>query len=145
MTRRSVVVLLAAAVAITVGAWMSRRADPVDIAVVDPAADSLDALVARADMVVVGRIIVVAPGRVLSDPIDPDRAVRTQLARLAIDEVTVAPVGSQGRYLLDPDDPATLVPPVPDDPLAARLAHLGPRGLRTAVLDVTAGDPQRAP
>lgn len=167
------------------GAWRDRR--PVDIAVLDAPADGVAELVARADLVVVGRIVQVGPGRVLSDPVAPDRAVRTQLARLEVDEVTVGPpaatlvleevvavadgtpatvgglrasvvgdaglyllvrgeddrvglVGPQGRYLLDPDDPDRLRPPGGDDPLAARLADLGPRRLRRAVLEV-ARDP----
>lgn len=68
---------------------VSRDRRPVDIAVVDPPSASLGELVSRTDLVVVGRIVQVAPGRVLSDPGDPDRAVRTQFAQLEVDEVTV--------------------------------------------------------
>jgi hypothetical protein len=150
-------------------------------AVLDPPAASLGELLSRADLVVVGRVVQVAPGRVLSDPGDPDRAVRTQFAQLEVDEVTrgsgaarlvleevaaladgtpatvagleasrvgdaglyllvhgddgrVGLVGPQGRYLLVADDPDRLRAPPGGDPLARRLADLGPRRLRRAVL-----------
>lgn len=174
------VLLAVVGVAALVVGHRDRR--PVDLAVLDAPATSLHQLVDRADLVVVGRIVEVSPGRVLSDPDDPDRAVRTQFAQLEVDEVTVGPartrvvleevaaladgtpatvegvgasavgdaglyllavgdggrvgpVGPQGRYLLDPDDPDRLLVSGADDPLASRLAALGPRRLRRAVLD----------
>jgi hypothetical protein len=173
------VVVVALCVVAVVAVGRDRR--PVDIAVLDPPAASLGELLSRADLVVVGRIVQVAPGRVLSDPGDPDRAVRTQLAQLEVDEVTrgsgaarlvleevaaladgtpatvagleasrvgdaglyllvhgddgrVGLAGPQGRYLLVADDPDRLRAPPGGDPLARRLADLGPRRLRRAVL-----------
>lgn len=171
-------VLVGGAVAV-VGA---RARGPVDLSVAEPPAARLAALLDRTDLAVVARVVAVTPGRGISDPANPDRAVRTQLAQLTVDEVTVGPptrrlvleevaaladgtpvtiehvapsrvgdaglyllvrgyddrvalVGPQGRYLLDPDDPDRLLSPLPVDPLATRLAELGPRGLRRAVLD----------
>ena len=178
---------MAALAALLIGAAgvvvsLQRAQRPVDIAVTDTLADDLDGLLDRSDLVVVGHVVRVSDGRVLSDAADPTSAVRTQFAQLDVDDVTVgrasdrlvleevaaladgtpatvegqrpsdvgdaglyflvrgedgrvAPVGPQGRYLLDPDDPDRLVPPLPDDRLSTRLAGLGPRGLRRAVLD----------
>lgn len=170
-----------------------RDRQTVEVAVTDPPAADLAGLLDRADLVVVGHVVEVTDGRVLSDPVDPSSAVRTQLAQLEVDEVTVgaaadrlvleevaaladgtpatvegvrpsqvgdaglyflvrdteegrvALVGPQGRYLLDPDDPDRLVPPLRDDPLATRLAALGPRGLRAAVLDAADNPPPATP
>jgi len=44
-------------------------------------------------------------------------------------------VGPRGRYLLDADDPDRLRAPDGGDPLVVRLAGLGPRRLRRAVLE----------
>ena len=173
------VVVAVAAVAFII----TRERRPVGIAVTDPPASDLAGLLDRADLVVVGHVVAVTEGRVLSDDVDPTSAIRTQLAQLEINEVTigaasdrlvleevaaladgtpatvegvrpsqvgdaglyflvrdaeegrVALTGPQGRYLLDPDDPDRLVPPLSGDRLATRLAALGPRGLRAAVLD----------
>ena len=183
MSRRRWIAALTVALACTaaVPIVVQRAHRPVDIAVTDASAADLAGLLDRSDLVVVGHVVEVADGRVVSDPTDPSTAVRTQLARLDIDDATVgrasdrlvleevaaladgtratvegqrpsqvgdaglyflvrgeggrvAPVGPQGRYLLDPDDLDRLVPPLPDDRLAAQLAGLGPRGLRRAVL-----------
>jgi hypothetical protein len=175
--------LLLVVVAVAVALVIARERRPVGIAVTDPPASDLAGLLDRADLVVVGHVVAVTEGRVLSDPVDPTSAVRTQFAQLEVNEVTigeasdrlvleevaaladgtpatvegarpsqvgdaglyflvrdagqgrVALAGPQGRYLLDPDDPDRLVPPLSGDPLATRLAALGPRGLRAAVLD----------
>lgn len=177
--------LTVVAVAAVITVTRMRDRQPVEIAVAESPARDLPGLLERADLVVVGHVVEVTDGRVLSDPADPTSAVRTQLSQLEVNEATVgeaadrlvleevaaladgtpatvegvrpsrvgdaglyflvrnteegrvALVGPQGRYLLDRDDPDRLLPPVRDDPLATRLAALGPRGLRAAVLDAT--------
>lgn len=184
--RRWLGVLAVVALVAGVAAAVAGRDDgAVTIDVVGAPADDLATLVGDADLVVVGRVVATSPGRVVSGPTDPTRAVRTRLAQLVVDEVTVGPpvtrvvleevaaladgtpatieglapsrVGDaglyllvrgeggraglacpQGRYLLDRKDPDRLVAPLPGDLLAARLAALGPRTLRRAVLDVAA-------
>jgi hypothetical protein len=185
--------LLAVVAVVVVAGTIMRERRPVGIAVTDPPASDLAGLLDRADLVVVGHVVDITEGRVLSDPVDPTSAIRTQLAQLEVNEVTVgeasdrlvleevaaladgtpatvegvrpsqvgdaglyflvrdteegrvALAGPQGRYLLDPDDPDRLVPPLRDDPLASRLAALGPRGLRTAVLDAADNPSQATP
>lgn len=83
-------VLLVAGIAVVGGAAaVERPAAPVTVDTnVRPPTD-LTELVDRADLVVVGRVARVEPGRVVSSGADPTAAVRTQVAELVVDEVTV--------------------------------------------------------
>lgn len=180
-----VLVLLAVAALSLLLSVRLRGQEPVALRVEESPAQSLEALVARADLVVVGHVVATSTGRVITSPEEPTGGVRTRLAQLVVDEMTVGPpasrlvleevaaladgrpatveglvssqvgdaglyllvrgpddrvalVGPQGRYLLEADDPQRLIAPLPADPLALRLARLGPRGLRGAILDATA-------
>lgn len=166
-------------VVVVTRSWLQ---DPVAVAVDRPPAATLDELLDRADLVVVGRVADVSPGRLVAGA-GPGSGVRTQVADVVVDEVlagtagpsvaveevvaladgtpaTLAgmapsrvgdaglwllergadetfpfttPVAPNGRFLLDPDDPTRLQPPVPDDELALELASRGPRALRADV------------
>lgn len=68
---------------------------PVDVTAEGPRFDRLEELGGASDIIVLGTVTGVVDGRVLTDPVDPDAGIRTQLATV---EVELELVG-------DPDDP----------------------------------------
>lgn len=61
--------------------------EPVEIHSDAPVYESLGALVAASDLVVVAEVTAEGPGRAISSPTDPDAAVVTHLLQLRVDEV----------------------------------------------------------
>ncbi len=97
LSRRTVLLLvtLALPVVVVVRTVATRDAapDPIAVEVVERPAASLEELVARADLIVVGRVAEVTDGRVLTAADAVDRGLRTQYVRLVVDEVTWAADG----------------------------------------------------
>ena len=61
--------------------------EPVDLAATEPFFDSADALAEASDLVIVGTVIAVGPGRSISDPADPTAGIQTTVFEVMIDEL----------------------------------------------------------
>ena len=78
-----------------VGAWWvvgdrgDDRADPLAITADGPRYSTLDELTAASDVVVIGTVVRVDEGRVITDPANASAGIRTQLATVEVSDVLV--------------------------------------------------------